>query len=163
MQKKKKNSEMAYCPVPMLTLKVYLHKLSRKPLYQFVSSVNPFTAVSPPASWNIRSTNKSSSSITVDWSGYPVDLAASFFIISLNETPRASHQKSIKLLSIAANASRTEKVVSGLPAFTSLVVTVYLVDINNVIYQSNTISVEGEGSGKSTSVRFSSLRVIISL
>ena len=91
-----------------------------------------------------------------------MDLDASFFIISLNGTPRASYQKSIKLLSVAANASRTEKVVSGLPLFTSLVVTVYLVDINNVIYQSNTISVEGEDSGKSTSARFSSLRVIIS-
>ena len=123
-----------------------------------------FTAVSPSSSWDIRSTNKSDSSLIIDWSGYPVDLVASFFIISLNETPRASLQnKPIELLSIAANSSRTDKVVSGLPAFTSFEATVYLVDINNDIYKSSTISVETEGSGKSTSARFSSLHVIISL
>ena len=93
-----------------------------------------------------------------------MDLVASFFIISLNGTPRASHQnKPIKLLSIAANSSRTDKVVSGLPVFTNFVATVYLVDINNDIYKSNTISVETEGSGKSTGARFSSLRIIILL
>lgn len=93
-----------------------------------------------------------------------MDLVASFFIMSLNETPRASHKnKPIKLLSIAANSSRTETVVSGLPAFTNFEATVYLVDINNDIYKSKTISVETEGSGKSTSARFSSLRIIILL
>ena len=120
--------------------------------------------MSPSASWDIRSTNKSDSTITIDWRGYPEDLVASFFIISLNGTPRASHQNElIKLLSIAANSSRTVKVVSGLPAFTSFVATVYLVDINNDIFKSNSTSVETEGSGKSTSARFFSLRVIILL
>ncbi|XP_067024678.1 uncharacterized protein [Acropora muricata] len=105
------------------------------------------SAVSPSASWHIRSTNKSDSSLTIDWSGFPVNLVASFFIISLNETPRASLQnKPIELLSIEANSSRTDKVVSGLPVFTSFEATVYLVDIYNDIYKSSPTSVETEGS-----------------
>ena len=91
-----------------------------------------------------------------------MNLVASFFIISLNETPRASLQnKPIELLSIEANSSRTDMVVSGLPVFTSFEATVYLVDIYNDIYKSSTTSVETEGSGKSTSARFSSLRALI--
>ncbi|XP_074632006.1 uncharacterized protein LOC141890434 isoform X2 [Acropora palmata] len=102
------------------------------------------SAVSPSASWDIRSTNKSNSSLTIDWSGYPVDLVASFFIISLNET--SLQNKPIQFLSIEANSSRTDMVVSGLPAFASFEATVYLVDINNDIYKSSTTSVETEGS-----------------
>lgn len=117
--------------------------------------------MSPSASWDIRSTNKSNSSLTIDWSGYPGDLVASFFIISLNET--SLQNKPIQFLSIEANSSRTDMVVSGLPAFASFEATVYLVDINNDIYKSSTTSVETEGSGRSTSARFSSLRVIIVL
>ena len=111
--------------------------------------------MSPAASWDIRSTNKSDSSLTIDWSGYPVDLVATLFIISLNETPRSSHQnKPIKLLRMAANSSRNDMVLSGLPAFTRFEATVYLMDINNVIYKSNTTSVATEGSGKPTSACF---------
>ena len=90
-----------------------------------------------------------------------MDLVASFFIISLNET--SLQNKSIQFLSIEANSSRTDMVVSGLPAFASFEATVYLVDINNDIYKSSTTSVETEASGRSTSARFSSLRVIILL
>ncbi|XP_068682562.1 uncharacterized protein [Montipora foliosa] len=109
------------------------------------------SAVFPPISWDITLSNKTASSLTIDWSGVPVDLVASFFIISLNQTPRAVSQdgnpnKPMNFLSIVANSSQTIEVVNGLPAFTEFVATVYLVDINNDIYKSNTLVVETEES-----------------
>ena len=119
----------------------------------FQFAFNLFIAVSPPTSWDITLSNKTASSFTIDWSSVPVDLVASFFIISLNQTPRAVSQDGIpnepmNFLSIAANSSQTFEVVRGLPAFSEFLASVYLVDINNDIYKSNTLIVETEESGK---------------
>ena len=112
-----------------------------------------FIAASLPTSWDISLSNKTASSLTIDWSGFSVNLVASFFVISLNQTPRAVSQdgnpnEPMNFLSIVANSSQTVEVVNGLPAFSEFVATVYLVDINNDIYKSNTLVVETEESGK---------------
>ena len=110
--------------------------------------------MSPPTSWDISLSNKTASSLTIDWSGFSFNFVASFFIISLNQTPRAVSQdgnpnEPMNFLSIVVNSSQTVEVVNGLPAFSEFVATVYLVDINNDIYKSNTLVVRTEETGKS--------------
>ena len=114
-----------------------------------------FEATNLSTSWTITGHTSGSSSVTITWSGFPNNLNATYFIISLNETmPQApsyvhdyhynNYKPRVFLHMVNSNHSSSE--VEGLSMFTEYSATVFLVDTAFDIYNSQTIRVQtGEG------------------
>ena len=98
----------------------------------------------------------SGKSLLVNWSSFPNDLNAVYFIVSLNQTEihenndhHYDHENynPIRMLRFF-NVSETEVNVSDIPAATEFQAVVYLVALNNDIYKSERLTIKSAEGGK---------------
>lgn len=116
---------------------------------------NYIVHVAHPTPWNITGHSTIDNGVLVDWTGFPGDKNINFFVISVNQTTINQYNehdddeenKPLRILQIV-NSSRTSVNIKKLPVSVELVVTVYLVDKDDEIFQSEIIIFKTKEGGK---------------
>ena len=135
------------------SLQLVIRPFSDKPFFNCFSSF--VAALDPPSSWSLTA-QASGKSLSLDWSSFPNDLNAEYFIVFLNQTEihenndhHYDHEKynPIRMLRFF-NVSETEVNVSDIPAATEFQAVVYLVAVNNDIYKSQRLTIKSAEGGK---------------
>ena len=124
-------------------------------------------ALDPPSSWSLTA-QASGKSLILDWSSFPNDLNAEYFIVFLNQTEIHENNdhyydhenyNPIRMLRVF-NVSEKEVNVSDIPAATEFQAVVYLVAVNNDIYKSQRLTIKSAEGGKKLEFFFIHLRKI---